>query len=167
MSVSGAFDEAVKGAAGFSHTATPLLDSADPNDMIPFVLKSTIGALESASRELKMNRFVLTSSSGATTAPKAGKVFTIGSYTWNEESITAAWDPGSYAGLQRLLDVYYASKTQQEQDAWNWVRDNSPGLVLNTVLPNAKFLACYQQGTSTISQHVGVDPFRLEKGIGV
>ncbi|PNP57244.1 hypothetical protein THARTR1_02774 [Trichoderma harzianum] len=139
MSASGGFDEAVKGASGFIHTATPVMESADPNTAIPVVIQGTLGALQSAAKEPKMKRFILTSSSGACTAPKPGKVFTIDSNTWNEEAVTAAWAPPPYEGFERLLDVYYASKTQGEKEAWKWVRENNPKFVLNTVLPNANF----------------------------
>ncbi|RFU81296.1 aldehyde reductase [Trichoderma arundinaceum] len=139
MSVRGGFDEAVKGASGFIHTATPVMENADPNLAIPVVMEGTLNALKSAATEPKLKRFVLTSSSGACTAPKPGKMFTIDSNTWNEEAITAAWAPPPYEGFERLLDVYYASKTQGEKEAWKWVRDNSPNFVFNTVLPNANF----------------------------
>lgn len=32
--------------------------------------------------------------------------------------------------------VYSASKTEAERGAWKWVKENKPGFVLNTVLPN-------------------------------
>jgi nucleoside-diphosphate-sugar epimerase len=139
MSISGCFDDAVKGASGFIHTATPVMENIDPNAVIPAVIQGTLSALQSAAKEPKMERFVLTSSSGACTAPKPEKVFIIDSNTWNEQAITAAWAPPPYEGFERLLDVYYASKTQGEKEAWKWVADNSPNFVLNTVLPNANF----------------------------
>jgi nucleoside-diphosphate-sugar epimerase len=32
--------------------------------------------------------------------------------------------------------VYAASKTEGERTAWKWVKENQPGFVFNTVLPN-------------------------------
>lgn len=32
--------------------------------------------------------------------------------------------------------VYSASKTEAEQAAWKWVKENKPNFVLNTVQPN-------------------------------
>ncbi len=92
---------------------------------------------------------VLTSSSGACTAPKPNKVFTIDSNTWNEESVAEAWKPPPYEGFERKLAVYYASKTQGEQAAWKFMKERSPHFVLNTVLPNANF------GSATDSAHQG------------
>lgn len=75
MSAAGAFADVVKGASGFIHTATPVMENSDPNVAIPVVIKGTINALEAAATEPSIKRLVLTSSSGACTAPKPNKVF--------------------------------------------------------------------------------------------
>jgi nucleoside-diphosphate-sugar epimerase len=139
MSDDGAFDEVVKGASGFIHTATPVMESADPNAAIPVVVKGTVNALEACAKEPSVVRVVLTSSSGACTAPKPNKAFKIDSTTWNEEAVNAAWAPPPYEGFERTLNVYYAGKTLGEKAAWDFVREKSPGFVLNTILPNANF----------------------------
>ncbi|TFB02963.1 hypothetical protein CCMA1212_005590 [Trichoderma ghanense] len=74
MPDSGAFDKAGRGASGFNHTATPAMENADPNVAILVVVNGTLNALQSATKEPKLKRFVLGSSSGACTVPKPGKV---------------------------------------------------------------------------------------------
>lgn len=136
MAKTGAFDEAVKGASGFIHTATPVMVSYDPNEGIPIVVEGTLNALRAAAAEPSIKRFVLTSSSTAAISPKPNVEFSADESTWNEEAIKDAWAPPPYEGEQRKLDVYSASKTEGEKAAWKFMRDNKPGFVLNTVLPN-------------------------------
>lgn len=134
-----AFDEAVKDASGFVHTATSVMETLDPNVGIPTAVNGVLNFLESALTEPKMKRVVLTSSSGACTAPIPNTVFDINSSTWNDASVEAARAPPPYEGLQRRLDVYYAGKTESERAAWKWTEERKPHFVLNTVLPNANF----------------------------
>jgi nucleoside-diphosphate-sugar epimerase len=139
MGAPGAFDAAVKGAAGFIHTATPVMESVDPNEAIPTVVSGMTNALKAAASEPGIKRVIVTSSSGACTAPKPNEEFLIDANMWNDESVEGAWLPPPYEGMKRRLDVYYASKTQGEQAAWAFVHDEKPGFVLNAVLPNANF----------------------------
>lgn len=55
--------------------------------------------------------------------------------TWNEASVKAAWDESTPA-KDRGYHVYAASKTVQEQEAWNWVKKHQPGFAFNTIVPN-------------------------------
>jgi nucleoside-diphosphate-sugar epimerase len=137
MAAPGAFDEAVKGASGLAHLATPVMQSYDPNTGIPLVVEGTLNALRAAAKEPSVKRVVLTSSSTAAASPQPNKVFTMDENTWNEDAVRAAWAPPPYEGLQRRLDVYSASKTQGEQAAWKFVKEENPGFIFNTVLPNA------------------------------
>jgi nucleoside-diphosphate-sugar epimerase len=137
MAAPGAFDVAIKGASGFAHVATPVMVSFDPNEGVPIVVNGTLNALKAAANEPSVKRVVLTSSSTAAASPQPNKVFTIDSNTWNDTAVKAAWAPPPYEGLQRRLDVYSASKTQGEQAAWEFMKEKTPGFVLNTVLPNA------------------------------
>ncbi|KAK2805861.1 hypothetical protein FQN51_008635 [Onygenales sp. PD_10] len=136
MAVAHAYDEAVKGASGLIHVATPVMVTCDPHEGISAVVNGTIYALESACTEPLMKRVVLTSSSAAAASPAPDVPFELGEGTWNEKVVRAAWAPPPYEGLQRRLDVYAASKTQGEKAAWKWVIEQQPGFVLNTVLPN-------------------------------
>ena len=115
------------------------MQEIDPNVAIPTVVQGATNMLSAAAREPKMKRVVLTSSSGACTAPKPGVKFSIDSNTWNDESVEEAWKPPPYRGMARRLAVYYAAKTESEKAAWKWVEEHKPGFVLNTVLPNANF----------------------------
>ncbi|KAI1413248.1 NAD(P)-binding protein [Hypoxylon sp. FL1857] len=136
MVVSGAFDEAVKGASGFVHVAAPLMITTDPHVTVPIAVESTIRFLESAAKEPAVKRVVLTSSSGACAAPWRSQPL-IDSSTWNEAAVEAAYAPPPYDEGRRLEDVYYASKTKSEQAAWKWVEEHKPSFTLNTVLPSA------------------------------
>ncbi|KAF2670264.1 NAD(P)-binding protein [Microthyrium microscopicum] len=137
MAAPGAFDEAIKGAAGFAHVATPVMQNYDPNVGVPIVVTGALNALKAAAREPSVKRVVLTSSSTAAASPQPNKVFTMDENTWNGSAVEAAWAPPPYEGLQRRLDVYSASKTQSEQAAWKFMKEEKPDFVLNAVLPNA------------------------------
>ncbi|OAX81997.1 hypothetical protein ACJ72_03657 [Emergomyces africanus] len=139
MAVAHAYDEAVKGASGLIHIATPVLVTYDPNEGIPMVTNGTINTLESARKEPLMKRVVLTSSSTAAASPQPNVEFTINEGTWNEDIVRAAWAPPPYEGWQRRHNVYAASKMEGEKVAWKWMKENQPDFVLNAVLPNANF----------------------------
>lgn len=64
IEVAGAFDEAVKDVAGVAHTASPFhfaIDS-DPQKLIAPAVKGTLNLLNSALKESKIQRVVITSS---------------------------------------------------------------------------------------------------------
>lgn len=137
MATPGAFDEAVKGAAGFVHVATPVMQFYDPNYAVPMVVNGILNALKSAAQEPGLRRFVMTSSSTAAADPSPNHVFTIDENSWNNEILEKAWAPPPYEGVDRKLAVYSATKMQGEQAAWKWYNDTKPAFVLNTILPNA------------------------------
>lgn len=150
MAASGAFDDIVKGAGGFIHVATPVMQFYDPNFAVPMVVNGVLNALKSAAKETSIKRFVLTSSSTAATDPIPNKVFEIDETTWNGEALEKAWAPPPYERVPRKLAVYSATKIEGERAAWKWYRETKPGFVLNTVLPNAnigKVLSPEHQGT--------------------
>lgn len=135
MSAAHAYDDAIQGCAGVIQVATPVMQAFDPNVGVPTVVDGVLNALRAA-ESVGVKRFVMTSSSTAAASPQPNKIFTIDSKTWNEEAVKAAWAPPPYEGLQRRLDVYSASKTQSEQAAWKFMREEKPGFSLNAVLPN-------------------------------
>ena len=150
MGAPGAFDKVVKGASGFIHVATPVMQSADPNKAVPTVVNGILNALNAAATEPQLKRVVMTSSSTAATGPKPNVEFSIDEKTWNHEDVEAAWKPPPYEGHDRVLAVYAASKMQSEQAAWKWMKENQPSFVLNAILPNAnmgKVLSPENQGT--------------------
>lgn len=149
----GAFDEAVKGAAGYIQMATPVMESYDPNVAVPNVVDGVLNGLKAAASEPSIKRFVMTSSSTAAVSPQPNKEFSVTPETWNDEVVKQAWKP-PYEGVQKRLDVYTATKTESEKAAWKWIKENKPNFVLNAVLPNAnmgKVLSPeYQGAPSTV-----------------
>lgn len=137
MSEEGAFDATVKGASGVVHVATPVMQFYDPNVAVPMVVNGALGVLKSAVKERGLKRVVMTSSSTAAASPQPNKEFVIDENTWNEAAVKAAWAPPPYEGSQRRLDVYSACKTQAEEAAWKFVKENNPHFAFNTILPNA------------------------------
>ncbi|KAK6949297.1 hypothetical protein Daesc_009371 [Daldinia eschscholtzii] len=167
MVVSGAYDEAVKGASGFVHAAAPAMDSMqspDPHVRVKIVVDSTVRALESAAREPGIKRVVLTSSSGSAVFPIANKPVSIDSNTWNEYSIKEAFSPPPYEGEKRMVDVYYASKTMGEQAAWEWVRLHKPHFTFNAVLPDFNTGAPINVARQASRSTAGMISVLIEKG---
>ncbi|KAI0384061.1 NAD(P)-binding protein [Hypomontagnella monticulosa] len=163
----GAFDEAVKGASGLVHTATPVMAGPDPHATIPLAVDSTLRSLESAAREPTMKRVVITSSSGAVTCPTSNKVFRVDSNSWNEDVIKAAYAPPPYEGSQRITDVYCASKTRAEQAAWQWMREHKCSFVLNTVLPSPNFGPPVDEARQGYRSTLGWIKAMFDVGIGL
>ena len=119
--------------------------------MIPTVISGALNAATAAAAHKGITRFVYTSSSTAISAPKPDVVFDFSTEIWNEEQVAEAWTPPPYTP-ERAWAVYGASKTQAEQAMWKFVREQQPGFVLNTVLPNANMGDIFdaeRQGGST------------------
>ncbi|EFY97729.1 aldehyde reductase II [Metarhizium robertsii ARSEF 23] len=155
MEEPGAFDEAMQDVAGVIHVASIVSMNPDPSAVIPNVVRGTENILTSASKHPAIKRFVLTSSSTAALIPKPNEKCTVteGMYfavaiasqepvdpnlqldTWNDDAVKAAWSESTPAA-QKPYVVYAASKTEGERAAWNWMRENKPHFVMNTVLPN-------------------------------
>ncbi|KAL6791914.1 hypothetical protein J3E68DRAFT_409681 [Trichoderma sp. SZMC 28012] len=134
-----AFASAAKGTDGIIHVATDVSLASDPHRIIPAVRNGTINALKAASSQESVKRFVLTSSSTAAIVPQANKKgVIIDENTWNDDIVALAWS-GKAPDSSKGYVTYAASKTEGERAAWNWVEENKPGFVLNTVLPNCNF----------------------------
>lgn len=133
-----AFDDVVRGAAIVVHCATELSLSPNPHEVVPKAIAMTLNALRAAAKEPSVKRFVLTSSSSSAIIPKPDTPGTITVDTWNDEAIEAAYRPPPYE-QERFYPVYAASKALSEKEAWKFVREEKPGFVLNTVLPNINF----------------------------
>ena len=106
--------------------------------MIPQTIAGTINVLASAAKEASVKRVVYTSSSTAAVTPLPNVEFSVDETTWNESAVKAAWEPPPYPAGHAYA-VYSSSKTEAERAAWEFVRENKPNFVLNTVLPNANF----------------------------
>lgn len=125
------------GVSGIAHVASDVSFGTDPNKVITPVIEGINNLLRTAAASPTLKRFVYTSSSTGATNPIPGKVFTIDQSTWNETAIKDAWAPPPYD--DRAWAVYAASKTQAEQALWKFVKDEKPGFVANSVLPNCNF----------------------------
>ncbi|KEZ45870.1 hypothetical protein SAPIO_CDS1235 [Scedosporium apiospermum] len=129
-------ERVMDGVAAVIHVATDLTFGSDPKAIIPWVVKATENMLVAAASQPQVKRFVLTSSSTAAVIPVADKLnVRVGEGTFNEAAITAAWDPATPDDF-KFYAVYAASKTQGEKAAWNWIKENKPNFVFNTVLPS-------------------------------
>jgi len=149
MEAPNAFDDAIKGAAGIAHVATPVLQGPNPNEIIPMVIQGTVNILQAAIKESSVKAVVLTSSSSAVTHPDPTNEVYVDENSWNEVSSEIAWAPPPYEGFERTIHVYCASKAEAEKAAWKFMREQNPHFVLNTVLPNVcigKILSPENQG---------------------
>lgn len=120
----------------------------DPNVVIPVALALTTAALEAAEAEPSVKRFVQTSSSSAAAMGRANEKFDLTAETWNDKAVEEAWKPPPYAP-DRAIWTYSASKTQQEQEIWKFVKEKKPHFVVNSVLPDynvGKILNVEKQG---------------------
>lgn len=136
------------GCAGFAATASDVSFGSDPNIVVLQAVELTKVALEAAAATPSVKRVVQTSSSAAAGYGEPNTVFDLTTDTWNTAYVEQAWAPPPY-GADRAIAVYGASKTQQEQEAWEFVRKRKPDFVLNTVLPDyvfGKILSVENQG---------------------
>ncbi|KAI1331075.1 aldehyde reductase [Xylariaceae sp. FL0255] len=135
MSGDGAFNQVVKGVSAVIHTAASFTMNPNPHDVIPGMIKGTMEALEAASEEPSVKRFVLTSSSSAALIPKPNDPVTVTVDTWNDSTVQIAYRDPPYEP-ERAYPVYAAGKTLAEKEAWIFMREKKPGFEMNTVLPN-------------------------------
>ncbi|KAF2197631.1 NAD(P)-binding protein [Delitschia confertaspora ATCC 74209] len=139
MAVHDAFDEAVKGVDGIAHLASNVEFAADPHAVITPTVNGLTNILEAAAKEPKVKSVVFTSSQGACITLVPGQPYFIGKDTWNISSIEKAWTKNPEPGMQHLINVYCASKTQAEKIGFEWVNEHKPHFTFNTVVPNCNF----------------------------
>ena len=135
VSREGAWDEAVKDCSAIIHMATDVSFSPDPNVVVKPTEAGVLNILRSAARTPSMKRFVLTSSSSAALIPHPGEEITVGVDDWCQEALDAAWAPPPYEP-ERAFFVYAASKVAGEKALWNFIKEEKPNFVANTILPN-------------------------------
>jgi nucleoside-diphosphate-sugar epimerase len=126
------------GVTGIVHVAQLLTWSADPSAVIPHTVSTLINGLKAAANESSVKRFAFTSSSVAVTLPKPNQEFSVDENSWNDEAVKVAYSPPPYEPSRGYI-VYAASKTESERAAWNFMRENQPDFVFNSVLPNFCF----------------------------
>ncbi|KAL4879729.1 putative aldehyde reductase [Aspergillus karnatakaensis] len=152
-----AFADAVKGVSAIAHIASILSGDRDPANVIPPLLKGTLGLLDAAAKEPSVKRFVLTSSSHAVAAPITGVPKTVSKDSFNEYAAAAAWYDPPHPPNQGMI-VYAASKVAVEKAVREWVRTRREagalGIEVNYVLPSANF------GPTLHPDHPGSEPWK-------
>ncbi|KAI8317685.1 Aldehyde reductase 2 [Colletotrichum sp. SAR11_240] len=146
MQADGAYDEAVKGAAAFVHTATVIDFNGDPAEVIGGAVKCGMVAIEAAYNEPNMKRFILTSSASTLMPLKKENFFalkgqTVDETTYGHDAKELAWAPPPW-GIEHGGAIYGASKMEQEQSIWKYYKDNAsrrPDIVVNSIVPDFNF----------------------------
>jgi nucleoside-diphosphate-sugar epimerase len=131
----GAFDEAVKGVVGVIHVATIASWSPIPDEVIPPTVQAALNALESATKEAGIQRFVFTSSVVAQTLLVPNKEFHVTPDSWNDKVAEFAYAPPPYEA-SRGSAVYGQSKVEAEKAVWKFVDEKKPSFTVNVVNPN-------------------------------
>ncbi|KAL7277942.1 hypothetical protein ACG7TL_007890 [Trametes sanguinea] len=118
ISADGAFDEALKGADGVIHTASPVSpDSDEPEAYSGPAVKGTVSILESALRSPSVQRAVIVSSMAATASAFVAPARAYTEEDWNEQAVKIVEEQGKNA-LSMLK--YDASKVLAERAAWDF-----------------------------------------------
>ncbi|GKT89980.1 aldehyde reductase II [Colletotrichum tofieldiae] len=148
----GAFDSVVDGADGIIHTLAVTSLSPDPSHSVPQNTAAVLSVLRSASRSPTLERFVYTSSSGAAAMPRPGVPYVVTPETYNHQAVEIAYSGKGPGGMAGGYIAYSAAKTKAELELWRWYREEKPGFVLNSIVPNAalgKVLLPEHQGFPT------------------
>ncbi|KNG49440.1 aldehyde reductase ii [Stemphylium lycopersici] len=145
MTVEGCYDGVVEGIGGFVHVASPVGGISDVDLAISIAVNGALNALKACAKTSSCRRFVFTSSSIAATFPHPNVECSVDENTYNDKALEILRKEPGKPGLF----VYAAMKTETEKAMWTWVKENQPGFVLNTVLPNANF------GAVLIPEHQG------------
>ncbi|KAI2709124.1 hypothetical protein CBS147332_6183 [Penicillium roqueforti] len=124
------------GVSGVAHVASDVSFSANPEEVVPWVLRAVHNVLEAASRNSAIRRVVMTSSAVTALFPEPNKEgVVVREDSWNDEATKLAYDSDA-PPLVKGLYTYAASKTEGEKAAWRWMEKNKPGFQFNTVLPD-------------------------------
>jgi nucleoside-diphosphate-sugar epimerase len=135
MKVPGAFNNLLADCEGVAHVASDLSFSPDPNVVITGCVNAIRAILEEAQSTPSVKRFVYTSSSNAAAQPWSGEPRHVNSNSWNDHILDKAWAPPPYEAGRAYI-VYAASKVACERAAWDFMQEQQPRFVFNTVLPN-------------------------------
>ncbi|RAL16214.1 cinnamoyl-CoA reductase, partial [Aspergillus homomorphus CBS 101889] len=138
MNDAAALDGVLQDVSGIIHVASDVSMSPD-SSVIAKTVTSTQLLLKYAARHHSVSRVVLTSSSTAAVLPQPNRPdITVTEDTWNDYAVACAYD-STIPAAQKPYLVYAASKTEGERQGWQWIADNKPGYVFNTVLPGTNF----------------------------
>ncbi len=133
MTKPGALDEAMEGCAGVVHVASESSFSPDPNKVITPSVAFTKNILNSAAKASSVKRFVYTSSQA--TLPPLKEPGVIRGTSWRSDAdglIAHAWAEPYTPDKSPI--VYVASKICAERACWEFVEQEKPGFVLNSVV---------------------------------
>ncbi|KAL4908693.1 hypothetical protein BDW74DRAFT_166283 [Aspergillus multicolor] len=134
-----AWETAVEGVQGIAHVASDLSMNRDPEQVVPQMVQGVRNALEAAAKQPQVQRVVYTSSSTAAFISVPNKEgVRITRDTWHDTSIDAAWSKDTPED-ERGYQVYCASKTLAEKEAWNWMQCNKPHFEFSSVVPNTNY----------------------------
>jgi nucleoside-diphosphate-sugar epimerase len=129
-----AYVEAVKGVQGIIHAASNLSFSDKWDEVVPPTVQGYRSLLNAAhSQGDAIKRVVVTSSSIALGTPnldpsKPTQHFDV--KTWNDASLEEA------KVKPNAVNIYAASKVLSERFTWDFVKENKPSFIVNTVNPN-------------------------------
>ncbi|KAM5367413.1 hypothetical protein ACJZ2D_010058 [Fusarium nematophilum] len=128
-----AFDDVVRGVSAIIHIGVISDFLPDPNVSIPTAVESALNVCRSAVKEPSIKRFVFTTTFWTATFPAPGDTSTITKDTWNDEAVKLARAPPPY-GLDRVLGVYFAGKTEAEKAVWKFAAENDVPWDLNSLM---------------------------------
>jgi nucleoside-diphosphate-sugar epimerase len=132
ITVSGAFDEAVRGVDAIAHFAAPVsFFFNDPEPVMHAAINGTISILESAVKEASVKHFIHMSSIVAILSPKDGD-YTFTEKDWNTVSEAAVAKEGKNSAS---LDIYRASKTAAERVLWKFRDERKPSFTVAALNP--------------------------------
>ncbi|KAK4122990.1 NAD(P)-binding protein [Parathielavia appendiculata] len=132
ITVSGAFDEAVKGVDVVAHLASPVsFDFSDPEPVLKAAIKGTVRALESAHKEAKIKSFVFMSSI-LSVMQQAKEGYTYTESDWNTYAEDAVAEQGK-ATPGRI--IYSASKVAAEKALWKFRDEHKPCFAISAINP--------------------------------
>ncbi|KAK6210083.1 hypothetical protein QIS74_11667 [Colletotrichum tabaci] len=116
----GAFDDAVKGCAGFVHLAVDNGFSPDPTVVVDGSVALTIRALEAAASEPGLRRFVLTSSYITACQCHMNEAYDVTQASWNDDYIVFC--PDGADGLREEAQ----DGQRGAEEAWKALRFEHP-----------------------------------------
>ncbi|KAH3946374.1 hypothetical protein HBH98_057810 [Parastagonospora nodorum] len=137
MTIEGCYDNLLEGVEGFIHVASPVGGILDLDLALDIGRNAGINALKASAKTTSVKRFVNTSSSAAVSMPKfIDHDFPLDESMYNDEVLKQARVEES---SKRNFMIYAAMKSETEKAMWAWMKENKPGFVMNSILPNANF----------------------------
>ncbi|OSD02222.1 NAD-P-binding protein [Trametes coccinea BRFM310] len=129
-----AFDEALQGADGVIHTASPISSSSDePESFIKPAVKGTLSILESALKTPSVKRVVVVSSVKALSSESDVPPRTYTEEDWNENAVRIVEAQGRSAPNGTKYD---ASKALAQRAAWDFLEQHKSEVAFDLTVVN-------------------------------